>query len=278
MVLTYDRLTDAPDHTLGELKNEASGVAYHTFHFVINNFMTHDNRIPPYGMRYDDALLRNALPVPYDQFGNPGEGGVYNHWKEVDLDIPTGAVSAEVRLFYQQTTWEYIQFLWLENDQQGPFLGQEGVNMLDSWLNTGMAPPVEMATATAAVSPPVAGVPGQASSQDQISEQMQVTSISQAGAIDVTYTPACDATEHNIYYGDLANVASFGYSGAACSVGVSGLASFNPAVDSAFFLIVGNDGTEEGSYGQRSGGAERPEDTGTALCDRPQNLTGVTCE
>jgi len=63
MVLDYDRLTDATHHTLGDLENEASGVEYHTLHFVINNVMTHDNRIPPYGMRYDDALLRNALPV-----------------------------------------------------------------------------------------------------------------------------------------------------------------------------------------------------------------------
>jgi len=271
MALDYERLTDAVHHTLGELKLESPGEAYHTFHFVLNNVMVHDNRIPPYGMRYDEARLRNALPVPSDQFGNPGAGGVYDHWVDYDIDIPTGAVSAEIRLLYQQTTWEYIQFLWLENDELGPFLGQEGINLLDAWLNTGMASPVEMATATVAVTPPVAGVPGQA-------EQMLVTSISQAGAIDVTYSPACDSTQHNIYFGDLASVASFGYSGAACSVGVTGSASFNPVLDSAFFLIVGNDGTEEGSYGEVSGGAERPEDTATALCDRPQNLTGVTCE
>ena len=45
-----------------------------------------------------------------------------------------------------------------------------------------------------------------------------------------------------------------------------------------FFLIVGNDTTREGSYGLDGAGADRPEDAGTAGCDLPQELSGVTCE
>ena len=281
MVLGYDRMTDAVYHTLGELRLESPGEAYHTLHFVLNNVMVHDNRIPPFGMRYDDARLRNCLPVPYDQFGNPGAGGVYNHWGEYDFAIPTGAETAEIRLFYQQTSWEYIQFLWLENDQLGPFLGQEGVNLLDAWLNTGMTPPVEMTFASAVVSGPVVGAPGQASRQNDPADQMRAALNGATGVIDIIYTPACDATDHTIYWGDLSNVGIYGYSGNECFVGTAGTAAFDPGTGSFFFLIVGNDHTDEGSYGQYlSGGAtgERDEDVGTPICDYPQNLGGVICE
>jgi hypothetical protein len=281
MVLGYDRLTDAPYHTLAELVAESPGESYHTFHFVLNNVMTEDNRIPTWGMRYDDVELRNALPVPHDQFGNPGAGGVYDHWDVVDFDIPSGAASAEVRLLYQQTTWEYIQFLWLENDQLNTFLGQEGVNLLDAWLNTGMAAPAEVASATAPVTGPVFGAPGQASKPDDASDQMLATLNGTTGAVDIVYTAACDATDHTIYWGDLASVASYGYTGNECFVGTAGTASFDPGSGSFFFLVVGNDGSDEGSYGQFKSGAttgERDEDVGTPTCDYPQNLAGVICE
>jgi hypothetical protein len=275
MVLGYDRLTDAPYHTLGELRNESPGEDYHTFHFVLNNVMTHDNRIPPYGMRYDEARLRNALPVPYDQYGNPGAGDVYNHWDEVDFDIPSGAESAEVRLFYQQTTWEYIQFLWLQNDQQGAFLGQEGVNMLDAWLNTGMASPVQMAFTSLSVTSVLSGVPGEASHQDTPSVHLRAAYNPGTGQIDMTYTAACDATDHAIYYGDIADVSAYTYSGASCSIGVDGTASFDPGTDSFFFLVVGNNGEKEGPYGNNSFDTDR---TASPICTYTKELTGIICE
>jgi len=275
MVLGYDRLTDATDHTLGELRLESPGEAYHTFHFVLNNVIIHDSRIPPFGMSYDEARLRNALPVPYEQFGNPGPGGVYNHWADYDFDIPIGAESAEVKLFYQQTTWEYIQFLWLQNDQLGPFLGQEGVNLLDAWLNTGMASPVEITSTSAPVTSVSVGVPGETSSQTIPTEQMRAGYNAGTGQIDLTYTPACDAADHTIYYGNLADVSTYTYSGAECSIGIGGSYSFAPGAGNFFFLVAANDGTEEGSYGKGALDAERPE---TAVCAYPQNLTGNVCE
>jgi hypothetical protein len=99
------------------------------------------------------------------------------------------------------------------------------------------------------------------------------------GEIDFSYTPACDATDHTVYYGDLANIATYDWSDAACNVGISGNASFNPgAMDNMFFVVVANNSLEEGSYGQDSGGLERPEDIGTPTCDHVQNLAQVTCE
>jgi hypothetical protein len=98
------------------------------------------------------------------------------------------------------------------------------------------------------------------------------------GAIDVTYTPACDATDHTIYYGPLSSVSTYGYTDSACALGTSGAASFDPGTGSWFFLVTAHNGSEEGSYGTDSIAVERPEAVGVGVCDVPQNLGGVTCE
>jgi hypothetical protein len=149
LALSYDRATGAVKLTLGQLANSAPATAQETFHFALNNVVIKDNRIPPYGMSYDEAERRNASPVPQDQFeGQPG--GVYEYYDEVPLNQPSGAAEASIDLLYQPTSWEYIQFLYLANDGSSTFLGNEGVNMLDAWLNTPtkMARPVVMASAT----------------------------------------------------------------------------------------------------------------------------------
>ncbi len=276
--LSYDRMTDAVEHTLQYLANEPPGETEHSFHFVLNNAMIHDGRLPPYGFDYDEAKLRNALPVPESQFGNPGPGGTYDYWGEYPFTIPQGAATAEVRLYYQQTSWEYIQFLWLANDRQNTFLGDEGVNLLDAWLNTGQGSPLEMELASVAVTPPPSTTAGEASHQDLPAEQMRVTAFNRTtGEITIQYTPACDATDHAVYFGDLAQVSSYTYAGAECSAGTSGTFGFDPGLDAAFFVVVGHDGSLEGSYGADSSGVERPEET-TGHCVLTRDLSGVVCE
>ncbi|KKL83052.1 hypothetical protein LCGC14_1978640, partial [marine sediment metagenome] len=71
----------------------------------------------------------------------------YNYWDEITLSPPAGAVSARISLMYQSTSWEYIQFLYLANDGSVAFLANEGMTMLDAWLNTGMSYPHVMASA-----------------------------------------------------------------------------------------------------------------------------------
>jgi len=168
LALSYDRLTGEEGYTLGELAAQPDGSYHETFHFALNNFVASDNRIPPYGMRYEEARKRNVLPVPADQYGNPGTGENYNYWDQLDLDAmkPENAVAAEITLLYQGTTWEYIQFLEEANNGTNPaeegnaFLGDEGENMLEAWINADvpvamevagdrkMVPPVVMATAS----------------------------------------------------------------------------------------------------------------------------------
>ena len=158
MVLAYDRETGAPEVTLGELAAE-TGEEEETFHFVLNNLVIDDNRIPPYGMSYDEARRRNALPVPEDQYGGGGPGSTYRYWDEINLApiAPENATTARVELLYQPTSWEYIQFLALANKGGAAaggsdFLGDEGLNLLQAWRDTGMAEPHVMAGTTVALS------------------------------------------------------------------------------------------------------------------------------
>jgi hypothetical protein len=130
---------------------------------------------------------------------------------------------------------------------------------------------------TIAAPAPVPGAPGEASKGGDQVDQMLASYDSVSGTIDVTFTAACDATNHTVYYGDLADISAYDYSGAACFVGSTGDASFDPGLDSAFFVVVGNDGAVEGPYGVDHAGFDRPEDTGTVGCDLPQDLSG-TCD
>lgn len=144
--LSFNRLTGAVDMTLGQLASQTAGTYQDTFHFVLNNYVSKDNRIPPYGMQYDIAKQRNALPVPATQYGDPGPGGTYQYHDNITLNPPTGAIYATIDLLYQGTSWEYIQFLNNANTRENSFLANEGINMLEAWLNTGMAKPQLMAS------------------------------------------------------------------------------------------------------------------------------------
>jgi len=145
--VSYDRISGAIVATLGQVAALPQGSAMPSFHFVLNNTLMSDTRIPPYGMSYDAALQRNILPVPATAYGNPGPGGTFRHWDEVAMQPPAGAVRADLELLYQSTSWEYVQFLLLANLRQDAFLANVGRDLYDGWLATGMSSPEVMATA-----------------------------------------------------------------------------------------------------------------------------------
>jgi hypothetical protein len=103
------------------------------------------------------------------------------------------------------------------------------------------------------------------------------------GVVQITYTPACGASDHVMYWG-LAGPGSIGaggmtFSSAACGLGTSGSANVllgNPPVGQVFyFVLAGQNGSVEGSYGQISSGAERLESTLPVICNLPQWLGGA---
>lgn len=146
--LSFDPVTGAVKYTLGKLADGNTDTYQKTFHFILNNKVVFDNRIPPYGFKYSEAKKRNALPVGATQYGSPSDGGEYDYRDKVTLAPPSGAATAQISLMYQPTSWEYVQFLYLANNRNNPSLQEEGKNILDAWLNTGMAEPYAMATAS----------------------------------------------------------------------------------------------------------------------------------
>jgi hypothetical protein len=131
--------------------------------------------------------------MPADQYGG-APGGTYNYWDSLTLNPPTDAAYAQIRLLYQPTSWEYVQFLYLANTGQNAFLAQEGVNLLNAWLNTGMAEPYVMASATwGSAPPPPCVTPGTPQSLAAVAGRKAITLTWKAGS------PA-PTTGYRVYY------------------------------------------------------------------------------
>ena len=57
------------------------------------------------------------------------------------------------------------------------------------------------------------------------------------GELSIAWNAACGAADHNLVYGPLADVGTYGYTGQVCGVGTSGsLSGFDPGPGSWFFL------------------------------------------
>jgi hypothetical protein len=192
--LSFDRVSGEVAYTLGQLAAQAPGTDHETFHFVLNNTVTKDNRIPPYGFKYDDAKVRNALPEPATQYGSPSAGGTYSYWDSLTLSPPTGAAYAEIRLMYQPTSWEYVQFLYVANTRQNAFLAEEGENLLNSWLATGQAEPYVMASANWGSPPaPPCTTPG-------VPQSLKATAAKKAVTLGWTAGSPAPTGGYRVYY------------------------------------------------------------------------------
>jgi hypothetical protein len=116
-----------------------------SLHFVLNNKVYWDNRIPPRG-------FTNAA---YADFGGSPTGYAYadgQYWDDTFYTIPPGATSADVTVYYQSTSKEFIEFLRDENVTNA--LGQQ---LYDLWNNNNKCPPEVMAQAQATVQAPLLG-------------------------------------------------------------------------------------------------------------------------
>ena len=100
------------------------------FHFAINNKWFFDNRIPPRGFTNAGFESVQAAPVGYSY----ADG---QYWDDTLFPIPPGAFTAEVRVYYQTASKEYIEFLLNENTTN-----DRGQILYDQWLLLGKGPPV----------------------------------------------------------------------------------------------------------------------------------------
>jgi hypothetical protein len=161
--IQFDRVTGAVTATLGDVASQAPGTARKTFHFVLNDTILSDNRIPPWRMSREIARQRNALPVPATLYGDPEPTGSYDHFDRVPLAPPAGATRVDVELLYQATSWEYVQFLHLANTGTNPNLATVGADLLEAWFEAGdattrMAEPFVMAAITHPLPEPGSGL------------------------------------------------------------------------------------------------------------------------
>ena len=101
-------------------------------------------------------------------------------------------------------------------------------------------------------------------------------------SLQAFYTQACGATNHTVFLGIGTTIplAGLAWTSGFCSLGTTGVASFDPGDPLVgqffYFVMVGQNASQEGSYGHSSGGAEEPEAIAVGLCDLPQSLIG-TC-
>jgi hypothetical protein len=88
-----------------------------TFHFVLNNMVVKDNRIPPRG--YTVTL--------FDRPGLRPVGASYidgQHWDDTDYTLPLETVRVVTTLYYQTSSKEYIDFLRTNGGADGHSLGE----------------------------------------------------------------------------------------------------------------------------------------------------------
>jgi cytochrome c5 len=155
-VLTHD-----PDIKVYEIKPGISAdiapvvtlPAGPSFHFAINNQIYFDNRIPPRGFRNSTFAAIQSPPI--GAFYADGQ-----HWDNTYYPIEAGAARAEVTLYYQTLSKEYVEFLRDENHTN-----TAGQTLYDAWAANGKSPPVAMVTKSllidlvTAVEEPEAGAP-----------------------------------------------------------------------------------------------------------------------
>ncbi|UCG61683.1 MAG: T9SS type A sorting domain-containing protein [Candidatus Zixiibacteriota bacterium] len=113
-----------------------------SFHFVINDTLYKDNRIPPRG-------FTNAN---FDQIQSPVVNYAYadgQHWDVTEYVLPKAAKEVVTTLYYQTTSKEYVEFLRDEN-----VTNDWGNILYDLWVINGKSAPVAMNTVVTKITGP----------------------------------------------------------------------------------------------------------------------------
>ncbi|NIO27665.1 MAG: T9SS type A sorting domain-containing protein [Candidatus Latescibacteria bacterium] len=105
-----------------------------SFHFVLNDTIYNDNRIPPRGFTNSAYDSIQSPPVNYTYLDG-------QYWDDTEFSVPAEAALVVATLYYQATSKEYVEFLQTENQTNN-----WGNILYDLWNTTGKAAPVAMAT------------------------------------------------------------------------------------------------------------------------------------
>jgi hypothetical protein len=113
-----------------------------SFHFVLNDTIYSDNRIPPRGFTNADYTAIQSPPVAYSY----ADG---QYWDDTEYIISGNAARILVRLLYQTTSKEYIEFLRDEN-----ITDNWGDTLYSLWSTFGKSAPEVMLFDSLLVTPP----------------------------------------------------------------------------------------------------------------------------
>jgi hypothetical protein len=118
-----------------------------SFHFVLNDTVYSDNRIPPRG--FTNANF-DTIQSPVVAYSYPDS----QYWDITTYELPSTSELVEVFMYYQSTSKEFIEFLRDEN-----VTNSVGQDLYDAWVAQGRAAPVTMVSGNVFVTP-TTDVPG----------------------------------------------------------------------------------------------------------------------
>lgn len=124
-----------------------------SFHFVLNDTIYKDNRIPPRGFTNAAFALHHAQPVAYTY----ADG---QYWDITTYTLPSSVTSVTATLYYQTASKEYITFLRDENVNNVQDWRRWGDSLYAAWERRGKSRPVAMNVVTAVVIDSITGFAG----------------------------------------------------------------------------------------------------------------------
>ncbi|MFN2116955.1 MAG: multiheme c-type cytochrome [Candidatus Promineifilaceae bacterium] len=111
-----------------------------SFHFVLNNMIVSDNRIPPRGYSFEEYNASQAAPYTNGQ-PDPARYADGQYWDITTYKLPEEVTWGNVRLVYQIASKEYIEFLRDNNSNTGQ---NRGDVLYDLWEQSGRSTPEVM--------------------------------------------------------------------------------------------------------------------------------------
>ena len=144
-VLTEDvdlQLYEAKHGISTDLAAQLGVPAGESFHFMLNNEILRDNRIPPRG--YTFAAFAASGAAPYTNGSpDPTRYADGQYWDTVSYTLPAEPDLVIVRLLHQVASQEYVEFL----RDESPFFGDLSSNgqiLHDLWVGNGRSQPTVM--------------------------------------------------------------------------------------------------------------------------------------
>jgi MYXO-CTERM domain-containing protein len=159
------------------------------FHFVTNQIVFQDNRIPPAGFDTTNVKFDEMAPVPASLYPpTTANGTILQHWDDSSYTIAipataTGDVQVTVSLLYQTASKDYVDFLQANGPRAGNAVTR-GDDIKTVWQNHGKSEPVVMATQTFTVMNTAPFVP--------ILDMAGANALDLSGAVEDMAVPAYD--------------------------------------------------------------------------------------